>query len=376
VSASQPTPPESRDSSSRQPLFALVVIVLGAGALYLYSNSRSKLPESVAQFQKENEALRQQLTEYRDRMTELGAEELMNLEGRQVLQARLLEISATGTLAVRRADLFAAEAAAWERLTSGIERSEEGRRIAADSEAMVQFAALLGEGRPRPERAAELKDQLQTLLMPVEEALKAKNAVYTPAEDLDSQIKAIAQELDQGVLIYGNHNARLKSILAAVPAVASSGTPTLGTALAELEQRYAEEENRRVAEAIARVREEEGKKLAAQKADAERMIGEAKREAEREATERELRRIRDEQADAARKEQERIAARELQVAREGLLAEFERDLPQIRRYLAAFLAEGYGQPVRNGNFQVTAEKGPMSLSGSAPAAHFRKTPAG
>lgn len=362
MSAPQPAPPEAYQPSGGQALFALVLIALGAVAFYFYNDSRRNLPDSVAQIQQENEALRRQLTEFRDRMAELDAEDLMDLEGRQILQARLLELSAAGTLATRQADLFAAEATAWQRLTAGIETSEEGRRIAANSEATAQFAALVREERPRPELAAELKDRLETLLLPVEEALKAKNSVYTPAEDLEARIKAVGEEVAQGAAVYRNHNARLKNILQSAAPAASAGTPSLGQALADLERQWIEAENRRVAEAIARVREDESKKLAAQKAEAERQLAEAKREAQKQADERELRRIRDEQEDAARQEQERIAARERQLKQETFLSEFNRDLPQIRRYLAAFLAEGYAQPIQRGNMRVTAEKGPMSLS--------------
>ena len=203
---------------------------------------------------------------------------------------------------------------------------------------------------------------LETLLGPVNEALKAKNPVYAPSEDLKSRIAQIGSEAEQDAETYRSLNVRLQAIIDSAPAEAADGALPLNAAVVALEKRWAELQNRRIEEAGAKIREETTKRLAQQKADQEAQIAAAKEEVQRQETARKLQLIKDKEEEARVAEETRRAELQARLAKEKLEADFKRDQAEIRRYLAAFMYEGYSQPGEQGYHHSTTKKGPMSLS--------------
>ena len=342
-----------------------VLVIVGAAAAYyfhLQGKSKENLPDEVRQMQERNEKLRQELAEARDRMAELDAADLVNAEEHTLLQANLLQLASDGAVAKQRVGEFAKQVAKWKKLTEQAGEPETGRRIASEESALTRYGGLMHEDRARPERAAELAALLETLLGPVNEALKAKNSVYAPSDNLKSRIAEIGSEAEEAANTYRTHNARLQAIIASAPAQGAEEALPLNAAVSALEERWAEEQNRRIEEAAKKVREEATKRLAQQKADQEAQIAAAKEEAQRQEAARELQRVKDKEEEARVAEESRRAALQARLAQEKLEADFKRELPQIRKYLAAFMYEGYSQPGDNGYHHNTTKKGPMSLS--------------
>ena len=126
----------------------LVLVILGAGAAYYFhvqGKSKENLPEEVRQMQEANEKLRRELTEARDRMAELDAQDLVSAEEHTILQANLLQLASDGAVAKQHVGEFAKHVAQWESLTKQVGDSPTGRRIASDESATTRYAALMKE---------------------------------------------------------------------------------------------------------------------------------------------------------------------------------------------------------------------------------------
>jgi len=261
---------------------------------------------------------------------------------------------------------------AWRAANEQLRSTDQGKRLASDPELLAQYHALASQARPGPTLPVDLRARLKPLQTLIDEATQANNPLFSPAEQLESQLASIQGEAQQGSKLYGDHNQQLQAILARLPAAPTAQALALDEALKALETKHANDRTRRLAEELDKARRENTEKDAQAQAENERRLaqveGEAKRkladaeaqraqaEAERKATEI----GRDTQAEKDLAEEHRRKKKE-QEEEARLEREFQNDWPEIQAMLKPLLDPAYTQPVKGMQPQVTTTKGPVSL---------------
>ena len=116
---------------------------------------------------------------------------------------------------------------------------------------------------------ANLRSRLEPLQTLLDQASTAKNPLFSPSEQLESQVAAIETESKESLNLYRDHNQQLQVILAQVPAGRPAGTLTLDEAVKEIEGQYADERTKQLAKALDEARRVNDQKDAQALADSE-----------------------------------------------------------------------------------------------------------
>jgi hypothetical protein len=292
------------------------------------------------------------------------------LETRALAEAEYLALQSVGQAAreklrsaIPAAERFAAELA---ELRTG----PRGRAIAAKAELLEQFHAATAKLTVTPDALKAYEESLRVLMNPIEAAIAKQAFDKAPSPELRSKVEALAKEVKEAVESLMAADKKVQAIVAAAPA--DGDGPSLAEAVAALEQQFAAGEAEAVREATAKVREEYREKLAAQAAAEEQAAREAelankakvqeeKLRAEKQAAEAEARRIAEAAEEARQAEERRIAANEAKLKAEAVEREYQAALPELEKYLAAFITPGNKQLVRD-SWVYTEEKKPLSYS--------------
>jgi hypothetical protein len=361
-------------ASPARTLFAVAVLgILGFIAYSVWNSSKQELPEVVNKVEQENQQLREQLDKLIAKQAELDAEKLMDLENQQVQRSKLIELEALGKSVETQLAEYSEAVSSWDKTQASIASDERGRKIAANQQALAEYHALIESPLPAAHLVDAASRKIDGLMIPIREALKADNPFYQPSETTVSLIQEIAAETVVGLQAYEAANKRLDGILGSVATSAPSSDLTLSQALAHLERQWAAEQNNRVASELKKVRDEETAKLAKLKADKERQIAEAARLAEDERAAGELARMQAERTAAKEAEARRIAELKAKAERAQLESDFQRDLPEIKRYLAPLFQSAFSQPSSRSAQEMTSEKKPVSLTKLGGAGALRES---
>jgi hypothetical protein len=241
------------------------------------------------------------------------------------------------------------EAQAWPTRLKELLHGEAGKRLSANKDLVAQVATMLEKERFSPDAAGALIKQLATLQAPVDAASKGENKFYYPADSLFQGLEAIAKNAEPRLKDFERDRALLDT-LAVESEKVEPGMKTLHQAIQEL---AAEQERQRlelVATAKQKALDEAAKKLAA-----------AEEKRVEEITKLKLKQV--EELTIAEKEQMDIVLKKLKADRERKLLEarFDAALPDIKRYLGPFIANGYGQP-KGPIMERTAQSEPVSYT--------------
>lgn len=239
----------------------------------------------------------------------------------------------SGQAALKAVSDWLQEDEQWREQVEPLLKNDDGRKIAANVELVDQFQAVISEDRPAPERAVELERIVKELLEPLQKVAENKDDLSaTPAGIEQSFEKYRAQAMEAHAAL-----KKLRGRVAAILRKAGSLTPatvTLEQALDDREASLAEAEVKERTNALAGEREEAARMRIAAESEALRM----------------------------KSEQEQAAIR-AQAEKDKLIARAK--TPEVRRYLATFLAKGYFQPTGSYasiKYERTTEELPVSFT--------------
>lgn len=232
--------------------------------------------------------------------------------------------------------------------------SADGQRIANDSSLIDQFAAILdGSGSDAQfdsKQRAETVAQLQPI---VDEALRAQVLASPPATDFVKRVQAFHDGVVQDLQGLHSWREQLAGLIVRSRSLSTDG-PTLRVALANRKTQQDQRLSKEVTEQW-KVREAE---LEAQRVAAVMAARNEKKMAEDHTV------VVSEQDAAARAKAERVAAERQAAAAEThrqRLAQFHKELPDIRPFLSPFISPGKMQLGKNG-WETSAEQAPLSWS--------------
>ena len=175
--------------------------------------------------------------------------------------------------------------------------------------------------------------------------------------DSRPRINEIEKQATEKLAAVGQALGNLTAIAKQAAAFPPNQDHSLESAIADLEDSRAKDQRARVTEAVTAARRESDEKLARASAESERKIADAKAQAEKLVGEETATKI---VADAKRQQQQLAQERKKKddEAREAALEkEYEKDLPQIRQYLSAFITHGFAHRDKR------APKGPIQKWG-------------
>ncbi len=246
----------------------------------------------------------------------------------------------------RQLDRFQSELDSWQRELDQWQRdvvplltNDAGKSLVPDY--VAKFRAVYEAERPTS-RLKELRQDADVFARHLQ--LDASGSLLGNDQDLYALEKATS-EAHQATVTWQQARSMIAAMLHASPVRAAQG-PTLAAALTQLAERDRLEQAQQVEQAREQVRQATNAKLAAAAAETERLQLAAKEAAV--AREQDLQRL-------------AIEHEQHQMERARLEAALDRDMIEVKRYLAPFLADGYAQPHGYCNEQ-TATLGPMSYS--------------
>lgn len=365
-----PTPPSdvSRVNKERLIFLALLVVAaIAAGYFFLKTQTAS------SDIRAENADLRRVNANIQTRLDEIEAHELLLKQEKTVKQSRLQILKAKANDAATAIDALEKETGLWQNANEQLRTTDNGRAVAANRELLAQYHALIKQPRPSPALAANLRSRLEPLQTLLDQASTAKNPLFSPSEQLESQIAAIETESKESLNLYRDHNQQLQVILAQAPAGRPAGTLTLDEAVKDIEGQYADERTKQLAKALDEARRVNDQKDAQALSDSETKKRETERvnkqkleQAEREHTNAEAERKAAEIARDTQKnkdETSELAQKKKQDEEEAMLdREFQKDWPDIQAHLRPMFTASNYQPIPGAMRRLTNTKGPMSLS--------------
>jgi hypothetical protein len=252
--------------------------------------------------------------------------------------ARLLALRTLGAEAREALGNYEKESKAWEKTVSQIVEGPAGRKVAASDERVDRVAIILDKDRLTETQLKSLMQQLDTLLLPVDEAFRAGNVGFLADASYAVDVERIRDELKRAAVGFQAD----RELLEVVIKDSAEGTPS-GAALSD---RLKERRLIRASERLAAI--ERAAKAAHE--DAIRVVGEAEAEAigKKAAAEAEAKRLLGateakrliEEAELRRKTlDDELARRKL--AEEAAILRKRAEDPAVQRRYSALLDKGF-----------------------------------
>lgn len=343
---------------------ALVVLVAVIGYLVwdkLQLQARLQNPEYLVELAN---GLQQQ--------SDTGQHAQMILETRALAKEEFLRLASVIESVETQLGSLKTDAARLDALLQQIRTTSKGAAIAADRASLEQFHAATAPYQLTAAALASYRQTLNALREPVAAAIAEGTFDKLPAEDLAARLRALRDKVTRDASVVETTDKQVQAVLAGAPPAAGASNSDVAAALDALEAEWAAANSAAAAAQAEQVREEYRQKFAAQRAEQEReqleaklanekRVHEEKMRAEKLAAEREARRIADAAEEAQLAEARRVAERKQRMQAEAAEREYQQALPDIKKYLAAFITPGHQQLVR-GRWVYTEEAKPFSLS--------------
>lgn len=326
-------------------------------AAYLYINARVQTQQAEEFAQKEaleKAQLLTQLANMEAALSDMKTAKIYEQQEQSITKSNALSILERGEF-LRQAIMQFSDSR--DKLAAQMESiliSEEGRRIASDTALITQASQSLSVAIPNRDAAPTLLARLDSLLSVPKQALEQNVAGYKPGESLNAAFADLQQQCDDAKSIVDRVRSDLQVLTKKAIELPINQELTLADALASLEEIKEQERSAIIAKAREDAKLEGAKLLAAQEAENERILAEAKKKAAEIAGAQMAEKIvADAQAEKVKQEAER-KAQEAAIAKAKLEQDFQKDLPDIRNYLTNYLSDG---------FELRSEgKGPASLT--------------
>ncbi|MCC7334673.1 MAG: hypothetical protein IT422_06235 [Pirellulaceae bacterium] len=355
------TDPQNDDSqlSFRRILAIGCFICIGLFAAYTYYRAKTLSVEKDSQLAEQTELNTQllaQMANLESAMADMKTAKVYEQQEQAVSANHALGVLERGEVIRQNITQLGEARTVLATRLNGLLESEEGKRIASSIELIEQAMAALAVTLPPETQAETLSARLSGLMQAPQQAIQQQISGYTPGESLLGALSQIESEIIQSRTLIDRVSSELNVLARSAESLPINTQQSLGDAIGALEEIKEQQRSEIVAKAKEDAKLEAAKLLAAQEAENERLLAAAKAEAAKLAGEKMAEQI---VADAKAEKQRQDAAlreKEAALAKAKLETEFNRDLPQIRNYLTAFISDGY--ELRGNN----SGKGPVSLS--------------
>lgn len=284
--------------------------------------------------------------------TEEGLVRAAETERRTLALTQLQAARRSGDQALAAVAELESELKTWNEQVAPLLNNEQGQFLAGDATFVKAFDTLFRTERASRDDAQATRQRIDTLLKPIDQALRSEGAVYAPSHQVVPHLEAARDEVRAQAAEYRQARESIQALLADARQSGQSSPVTLAEAVDRVKMNYAQHRAALIAAARDRVEEENTVKLVAleeekhrQITEAERVRREAELEAERLKVDTQTRLFQD------RARLERIRA----------LAED----PNVRDKYSAFLDPGHILFMKNDVYfgkQRTERKVPASLS--------------
>jgi DNA repair exonuclease SbcCD ATPase subunit len=321
------------------------------------------LPESQEELRKRLAAVEKVLNDASEALNLLRQQANERQASNAISLARTTELHRRGQKMRETLKTLAEGLAQWKNSPDDLMSTEEGKRIAADSDLLLEFIAIDEDPCPSPGDVKSWQEQVEELLTRVDSAYDSKDGFFVAVEGLETKISELDETIREADGQFRDKRRKIAGILDRAPEVQSGGDgPTLQQAIDAQLKAWDAERAQAIKERMELARKENDQLIANAKAEAEKLKTEELARVEKQIGQVQARQIAEAAAEYARKERERIAERAAEIARQELERDYSRDQQSIQTFLQPFLADGYRQPDLNGMYTTSTTKGPVSLS--------------
>lgn len=147
---------------------------------------------------------------------EFGQHRLEKLERRQLMRCGLQEIDQQARRIWNNIEIYETEAVQWKAAFAELMVSEQGKRVGDDPWAVRYFWDQWGNRLPNASEAQDHRNNLNTLMLSVHEALKKEGTAYQPSPELLDRIALIETQVDEGRASYSRHRRLLDALIGMV----------------------------------------------------------------------------------------------------------------------------------------------------------------
>lgn len=255
------------------------------------------------------------------------------------------------------------EVTAWETRIPGLLKSDDGKKIAVNPARVEQFAAVTEKERVSKARVRQLREQLDTLMAPIERAILQADSTYMPSETIQGEIEKIGVEVRTKLRDLREIKVVIDTLLAD-SALTKPGDKTLEKAIADIDAERARQRGELVAKAKTDEHDKESKRLADAAAKAEQDLANARRDLLKLKTDAEKHGIEIQIEDAKRKIDAAVEAEQKRLLKAKREAKFDAEYPKMKAYLLPITSPGFKQFDGDGGprLGMGTVKGPMSLA--------------
>lgn len=349
-------PDESRlDLGRLLPIGALVLVVGFGGFAYLKSLQEAENAESrLAEQTNQNMELQKQMANLQTVMEDLKTAKVYEEQEKSISQVNSMAVIEQGELVSAQIDLLSQKQSALSKRISELEKGDVGRKIAASPKLVAEYNAALDVTLPGPTICSSLSSRLDRLMIAPAKAIDEKVGGYVPSDALQSSLASIESQVSDALAALDRVSSDIEAIVQQAQSLQPNESQTLAQAISILSEAQDAKRRELVRGQVEQAKKEAAEKLAAQEAENRAKIAEAERKAAEMVGDETASKI---LADAKSIKAEIDAAKAVRAAAEAkaqLVREYNRELPQVKQYLQAFLADG--RKLR------TAGSGPASLS--------------
>lgn len=258
----------------------LITIALVGGAIYLWS-SQANQPGTVNTQTPITSATAPGGVKARDTVELPEVREYNNLQETAALAKGLyLDLSNQGTAVANRLAELKGMRDKWDKEINGLLTNDTGRFVAADQSDVTAFRAHFNHAPAISEaEVTGFQNTLDTLLEPINHALKTQSVTGTPNPEFGPRLKSLDAQIEEALAPFRESVPAIEAIVKAAEARGTKGSQTLAKALEELDQADAVTRAARIEAARKMAEDDVTEQLAKASADLAIADGEAKRQA-------------------------------------------------------------------------------------------------
>jgi len=256
----------------------LITIALVGGAIYFWS-SQANQPSIVTTPTPATGASTPADVKPRDTVELPDVRDFNQLQETAALARGLyLDLSNQGTAVTNRLGELKNMREKWNKDINDLLTNETGRYVVADLSDVTAFRAHYKNAPAiSEEQIAGFQNTLDTLLEPINHALKTQSVTGTPNPEFVPRLKSLDAQIEEALVTFRESVPAIEALVTAAEARGAKGSQTLAKALEELDQADAITRGARIEAARKKADEEVTEQLAKAAADLALADGEAKR---------------------------------------------------------------------------------------------------
>lgn len=209
--------------------------------------------------------------------TEEGIVRAVETERRTLALTQLQAARRSGDQALKAVADLEAELQVWNEQVVPLLGNEQGRFLAGEPTFVKAFDTLFRAGRASRDDAQAARKRIDTLLKPIDQALRSEGVVYAPSHQVVPQLESDRDAAQAQAADYRQARESIQALLADARRAGKSAPTTLAEAIDGVKMDYAQRRATLIAAARDRVEEENSQKLVIIEEEKHRQIAEAER---------------------------------------------------------------------------------------------------